>query len=189
MIENMQKGFTLVEVMISVAISTIIIIGVFTILQVSNKQLEVIHAKMSLQEGPREALFKMAQEIRQTSHNEIIDFGNGNALSGNTINFRVPVPDPDESTLVDGGYQPLWAADINYSLDSDTHQIIRTSQEAGVTKQAILANNVTALAFSRPSVNSGLVTIQISAQLILPDGRLIPDEPILLTTQAEARNP
>lgn len=184
-----ERGFTLSEIMIAAAISTIVIFGSFTILKVSSDQLNVIHAKMSLEESSREALFKMAQEIRQTAQNQITDFGGGNILSGNTINFRVPVPDPDESTLVDSSYAPLWAADINYSLDSNTHQIIRTSIEAGVTKQAVLANNVTALAFSRPSAISPLVTIQISAQLTLSDGRTVPDEPMLLTTQAEARNP
>ena len=182
-------GFTLVEIIIATAISTIILFGTFAILQASSNQLNTIHAKMTLQEGPREALFKMAQEIRQTAHYEITDFGSGNILSGNEINFRVPVPDPDESTLVDSSYAPLWAADISYSLDTSTNQILRTSTEDGVVKQAVLANNVTALIFSRPTAISGLVTIQISAQLILPDGRAIPDSPIVLTTQAEARNP
>ena len=68
-----QKGFTLVEVMIVTAISTVILFGVFGILKVSNEQLGTIHAKMSLEENSREALFKMAQEIRQTSNNKITD--------------------------------------------------------------------------------------------------------------------
>jgi prepilin-type N-terminal cleavage/methylation domain-containing protein len=192
--KTMKCGFTLVEIIIATAISVIILFGTFAILQASSNQLNTIHAKMTLQEGPREALFKMAQEIRQTAHYEITDFGGGNILSGNEINFRVPVPEPDESTLVDSSYSPLWAADIRYSLDSNTQQILRTSvildEEGNPTiKQAVLANNVTALTFSRPTAISGLVTIQISVQLILSDGRTIPDSPIVLTTQAEARNP
>jgi prepilin-type N-terminal cleavage/methylation domain-containing protein len=183
------EGFTLIEVMIVAAISTVILFGVFSILKVSNEQLETIHGKMSLEESSREALFKMAQEIRQTSHSQITNFGTGQSLSGNTINFRVPVPDPDELTLKDGSYAPVYAADINYSLDAETHQIIRTSQEAGVTKQAVLANNVTSLAFSRSSAISALVTITASVQQQLADGRLIPEQPISMTMQAEARNP
>jgi hypothetical protein len=171
------------------ALSTVILFGVFGILRVSNEQLQTIHAKMSVEESSREALFKMAQEIRQTSHDEITDFGNGNALSGATINFRVPVPDPDELTLMDGSYAPVYAADINYSLNPNTHQIIRTSLEDGVTKQAILANNIIALTFSRPSAISALVTITASAQQELADGKLIPEEPIPMTMQAQARNP
>src|SRR5512140_2527531 len=99
--KKMREGFTLIEIMIVVAISTVILFGVFGILKVSNEQLETIHGKMSLEESPREALFKMAQEIRQTAYHKILNFGTGNSLNGNTINFRVPVPSPDETTLVD----------------------------------------------------------------------------------------
>jgi len=189
--EKTLAGFTLVEVMITAAISTIIIFGIFGILKVSNDQLDTIHTKMSVEAGPREALFKMAQEIRQTAYHKILNFGTGNSLNGNTINFRVPVPSPDESTLVDQNYLPLWAYDINYSLDENTHQIIRTATDSGtlVAKQAVLANEVTALTFSRPNTTSGIVTITVSAQRQLADGRLIPEQPIEMTMQAEARNP
>lgn len=183
--KHAQKGFTLVEVTIAAALSTILLGGVFGILLVSNKQLQVIDAKMSLEEGPREALFKMAQEIRQTSSNQFIGFG----TSGSSIQFRVPVPAPDASTLVNNTYDPLWAAYITYSLDTNAHQILRTSVEAGVTKQAILANNVTSLSFSRSGATSPLVTIQIGAQQTLSDGRTVPESPLQMSTQAEARNP
>ncbi|MFH1799693.1 MAG: prepilin-type N-terminal cleavage/methylation domain-containing protein [Candidatus Omnitrophota bacterium] len=190
MMQKSQKGFTLIEVVIVTAISTIIIAGVFGILKASNEQLQTIHAKMSLQESLREALFKMAQEIRQTAHHKILNFGAGNSLSGNTINFSVPVPAPDESTLVDQNYLPLWASDINYSLNENTHQIIRTSTDTTTlaTKEAVLANEITALAFSRSSILSGLITITASAQRELANGKLIPEQPIQLTMQAEARN-
>jgi prepilin-type N-terminal cleavage/methylation domain-containing protein len=189
--KNARNGFTLLEMMLVVAISTIIVFGAFTILQVSNKQLQIIHAKMTLEEGLREALFKMAQEIRQTAYHKIVDFGNGNSLSGNTINFRVPVPSPDESTLVDQNYLPLWAFDINYSLDGNTHQILRTSTDpaTNTAQQAVLANNVTSLTFSRPSTISGLVTITAETQQTLSDGTLVPEEPLEVIVRAETRNP
>ncbi len=184
-----QKGFTVLEIVIVTAVSVIIIAVAFAILKASNEQFQIMSTKITLEEDLRDALFKMTQEIRQTSYNKIVDFGSGNTLSGSTINFRVPVPAPDASTLVDSNYSPLWAADINYVLDSDAHQIIRTSVESGVTKQAILANNVTSLTFSRPSTISGLVTITASAQQTLSNGRVIPETPIQVTAQAEARNP
>lgn len=189
----MRKGFTLVEAMIAASVSAVIIFGAFAILQVSSSQLDIINAKMTLEEGLREALFKMAQEIRQTAYHKIVDFGTGNSLTGNTINFRVPVPTSDESILVDdnNNYSPLWAFDINYSLDEDTHQILRTSTDpaTNTTKQAVLANNVTALTFSRPSTTSGLITITTEAQQELSDGKLIPEEPLRVITRAETRNP
>ncbi|HOE69307.1 MAG TPA: hypothetical protein PK997_01955 [Candidatus Omnitrophota bacterium] len=186
-----EKGFTILEVTIAGAISSIITLGVFGILLASNRNLDIAHAKMSLGEGPREALFKMAQEIRQTAHHKIIDFGDGSNLSGDTINFRIPIPDPDASTLLDVSYGPDWAANIRYSLDRDTHQIIRTSTDlsTGAVKQTVLANNITSLAFSRASATSPIVTIQVSAQQIFPNGRRVPATPVQITTEAEARNP
>ena len=182
-----QKGFTMLEVVMVTAISVIIFAVAFNLLRISNEQFQVINAKMTLEESLRDALFKMAQEIRQTSYTKILSFGTGNSVSGNTINFRVPVPSPDASTLVDSSYTPLWAADINYSLDSSTHQITRTSAEGGVTKTAVLANNVTSLTFSRPNATSGLVTITANAQQTLSNGRVVPITQIQVI--AEARNP
>lgn len=185
------KGFSLIEVAIAAATSTIIFFGVFGILQVSNEQLETIHAKMTLQESLREAIFKMAQEIRQTSvSSQPLNFGAGNSLQGNQINFSIPVPSPDETTLVDQNYLPLWAANINYSLDETTHQILRTAtdRETLAQTQAVLANDITALTFSRSSILSRLITITVSAQRVLANGRRIPEEPIQLATQVEARN-
>lgn len=180
------RGFTITEVMLAATVSTIIITGAFTLLQASSKQLDMIHAKMTLQEESRRALFKMAQEIRQTSALQITDF-----LSASEITFNVPIPSPDATTLVDPNYNPQWAATIRYFLDPQTHQIIRTSTDyvTGDVDRAILANNVTALTFELPALDSGLVTIQISAQQTLSDGRVIPAQPLRLTTQAEARNP
>ena len=188
-----EGGFTLIEVMIAAALSTIIIFGVFGILQVSNRSLQIIHAKMSLQEGPREALFKMAQEIRQTGWHQINDLGTdvNNIESSSTITFNVPIPDP--ATLVAGDYGPNYAFHISYTLDTDNHQIIRTATNniTGATKRTILANEVTALSFSRNTTTSalGLITIRIDAQRQLPDGTLIPPTPIRMSSQAEARNP
>ncbi|MFA7254895.1 MAG: prepilin-type N-terminal cleavage/methylation domain-containing protein [Candidatus Omnitrophota bacterium] len=191
---NAQKGFTLVEVMLAAAISAIIIFGAFGILQASNRQLEVIHARMTLQEGPREALFKMAQEIRQTAWHKIDTLATPDVTGverASTINFVVPVPAPDAASLVDSNFTPKWASNILYKLDTTTHQILRVSTDlvTNQKKQTVLANEITSLEFSRASSQPGLITITAGAQREFADGRKIPDEPILLDVQAEARNP
>jgi len=200
-VKNTRKGFTLIEVVIAAAISTIIIFGAFAILRVSNRHLQIMHAKMSLQEGPREALFKMAQEIRQTPQkvgaNRILITEDGILNVGadesgiekaNMITFSVP----DASTLtVDGAYEPVWVYDVKYKLDEKTHQILRIAKNMNtlVEKQTVLANEVTALEFSRKATTPGLITITVAAQRELPNGERIPEEPIQMTAQAEARNP
>ena len=193
-----RKGFTIVELMLAVAISAIVIFGVFGILHASNRQLEVIHARMTLQEGPREALFKMAQEIRQTAWHKIDPSGwvacePAGMECSSAINFVVPVPTPDAASLVDANFTPKWANNIEYKLEG--RQILRVSTDltTGLTppprKQAILANEVTSLLFSRKAASPGLITITVAAQRELPDGRKIPEEPMQMIAQAEARNP
>lgn len=196
--------------MLVAAISTIIIAGIFGILQASNKQLEMIHARMSLQEGPREALFKMAQEIRQApllvdanrvhitedsiltvNMDEILDApeGENGVQQAGKIAFSVP----NAATLiVNDQYEPAWMYDVQYTLDEDTHQILRISKNIFTLekKQTILANEVIDLKFSRKKTSApGLITITASAQRELPDGTKIPDEPIQMIAQAEMRNP
>jgi hypothetical protein len=98
---------------------------------------------------------------------------------------------------VDANYTPKWANNIQYKLDETTHQILRIatvlpSEEVPIPpppKTAILANEIMSLEFSRKSSSLGLITINVSAQRELPDGRKIPDEPIEMIAQAEARNP
>ncbi len=208
--KNMQKGFTIIEVTIAAAVSTIIIFGAFGILQVSNKQLEIIHAKMTLQEGMREALFKMAQEIRQapqkvdgnrinltevdilTTNDTPNVIPNAQGIeNASTIVFQIP---DASSPAVDDNYEPKWVRTIQYRQSNPAiqgeidHQLLRIDKDpiTGGKKQAILANDVTALAFSRKTVTPTLVTITLSGQKVLSDGKKIP---IQMTAQAEARNP
>ncbi|MBU9889043.1 MAG: prepilin-type N-terminal cleavage/methylation domain-containing protein [Candidatus Omnitrophica bacterium] len=187
-----QCGFTLLEVVIAAAISSIIFFGAFGIASACSQQLDVIHTKMTLQEGPREALFKMAQEIRQTAWHKVSLLSTV-GLEGSTdrLEFIVPIPEPDQDDLVDSHYAPKWASLITYSLDPDNHQILRTSTDltTGATKQAVLANYVTRLDFSRDNASSGLITVRIDVQRTFSDGRQIPTAPIEMMVQAEARNP
>lgn len=187
-----QSGFTLLEVVIAIAISTIVLFGAFGISSACSQQLDVAQTRMTLQEGPREALFKMAQEIRQTAWHKLTAFDSvSTEEASDRLEFIIPVPEPDQDDLVDINYSPKWASYIVYSLNADTHQILRTSTDlaSGATKQAVLANNVTGLNFSRGGTNSGLITIGATVQRTLSNGRTIPNSPIEIRTQAEARNP
>ena len=109
----------------------------------------------------------------------------------NTLIFIVPVPVPNAASLVDVNFDPLWADSIQYSLDEATNQILRTSTNlaTNVTQQAVLADDVTALAFSRKTAAPELITITVSTQRTLSDGRNVPETPMQMTAQAEARNP
>ncbi len=204
-----RKGFTVTELMIATAISTIIVFGTFGILQTSNKQLEIIHAKMTLQERLREALFKMTQEIRQapqkvaanrivlTEKGRLDEYGdplNVTATNGVETSSRIIFNVPDAATLlVNDAYEPEWTTEIQYRRgDPDiagesATQLFRIAKNpAGEVKQAILASDVTSLIFSRKASALTLITITLTAQKELSPGRTITVEMI---AQAEARNP
>jgi hypothetical protein len=104
------------------------------------------------------------------------------------ITFSVP----DTSSLsVDSAYEPIWLYDVRYELDGNTHQILRISENIFTheIKQTVLANEITALNFSRKTSAPGLITITVSAQRVLSNGQSIPETPLQMTAQAEARNP
>jgi len=201
-----------VEVMVSVAISAIIIFGIFSVLQASNRQLQIIHAKMTLQERLREALFKMTQEIRQAPqkvdanritltdghltdgiYDNVADGDDGTTdgvAHSKMITFNVP---DAASMVVDDAFELIGTTEIQYrrgdpDIEGESEsQLFRIATDpAGEKKQAILASDVTSLVFSRKITTPTLITIILEAQKELPDGRTVT---VQMTAQAEARNP
>lgn len=181
---HFKRGFTLVELMVSVAISVIIVAGLFTIFRAGSNQAQFSQAKMTLQESVREALFKMAQEIRHSDPDSIVIGETGNSLT-------LPVPDPD-FPVENLSYNINWdgAHTIQYSLAEG--QLIRTDQDTN--QVAVLANDITSVNFTEYNDAAGedteinAINITLSAQRTLIDGRNVPEEPLQMTTQAQVRN-
>lgn len=174
-----ERGFTILEVTLVTAISTIIIFGIFGIFQTGNDQAQQTQVKMTLEESTREALYKMAQEIRQTSPNRPITIG------ANGISLQFEVPDP--ASLIDASYAINWAGahTIRYARGGPGNlQLQRT--DTTTNRTSVIANDITAIQFAR---NGSVITITLSAQRTLINGRLVPVTPLQMTAQAEMRNP
>lgn len=125
-----MKGFTLVEILISAAILTVLIAGVFMVLNIGQRSWNADMGWLDLQQQARQAMAGMVREIRQSKSSDI-------AITGAPprIQFRIPT---DITT------QPIiYSADISYYLSNN--QLIR-EHPAGTTK--ILANDINALNFS-----------------------------------------
>lgn len=125
-----MRGFTLIEVLISFLILTILMAGVFMVLNAANQSWYTESGIMDLQQEARRAIQGMSREIRQ-SRPSYVNVGVG----ADNVQFRVP---SDITT------DPLtYYGNITYSLNSN--QIIR-EYPAGTTK--VLANNIDSLSFS-----------------------------------------
>ncbi len=175
-----EQGFTLLEVVVAVAISSVISYALFLALRMGDEQIRTTDLKMTIQDSMREGLYKMIQEIRQSAPGKVnID------SSGNSISFSIP----DPNNAVGDDYSANWddAIQVSYALGGDDgNQIMRTVSNDVTTK--VMANDVTGVTFAGNAGNPTLVTLTMNVQRTLTNGRLVPSTPLQMTGQAEVRN-
>ena len=177
-----QKGYTALELLVVVAVSSMITYALFAGMRISSDQLESSDLRMTIQDSAREGLYRMTEEIRQSSPTLItID-----PAGGNWIQFSVP----DAGNTVNADYTVNWtSADlIRYSLGGTNGvQLLRNNLTTGAAAR-VISNDVSALNFTGNAANPTVVTVTMSVQRAMKNGRLIPAAPIQMTAQAEIRN-
>ncbi len=175
-----QKGFTLTEMMASLGISTIIVYSIFTVIRVTGDQIDTTGLKMTIQSSARDGLYRMTQEIRESAPSKIT-VGTG----GTSVTFYVPKP----TAPVTSSYDIDWtnAYQIKYALGgTGNKQIIRTNLTTNQT--TVVANDVTALTFTGNTSQPTDVTVAMSVQRALVNGRNVPATAMQMTGQAKVRN-
>jgi prepilin-type N-terminal cleavage/methylation domain-containing protein len=173
-----ERGFSLVELMVSVGISAIIAYVLYLSLRVGDVQNQTLQWRMTLEDQAREGLYRMIQEIRQTAPNRVV-------INANRL--QIDVPDP--ASPVTGAFRVNWAGAhrVVYSIGgAGNRQLLRTDQNTG--RVAVLANDVTGVTFVGNGAQPTLMTVTIRVQRALPNNRLLPAVPLALTGQAEIRN-
>lgn len=181
----MEQGFSLIELMMVLGISTFLAYALFVGMRVGDRQMEDSDLRMTIQDSAREGLYKMIQEIRESAPSRITIGGGCSSISFNIPNPTTPV---DLTT-----YAVNWlAGQVNYSLSSG--QIRRTLN--GVT--TIMANDVTSVMFTTNTSspfscatgagNINVVTVVLNVQRTMKNGRLIPATPLQIAGQARVRN-
>ena len=182
-----QRGFTMLEMMVVVGISTMIAYAMFLAMRTGDRQLEVAELKMNIQDSAREGLYKMVQEVRMSAPNRIT-MGAGCT----TLTFNIPDPNNPVNPLT---YEVNWPGhQISYALTNG--QIIRNNVTLG--SSTVLANDVTAISFTTDTTSPftcsttaapELITVVMSVQRALKNGRLVPATALQLAGQARIRNP
>ncbi len=153
-----MRGFTLLEILVSVLILGFIFGAIYGVLNVGNIIFREDITLVQLQQQGRQAMSWMVKEIRKSKPSEIT------LTEGNTeISFNIP---PE-------AYGDPWAGPISYyrdindaNSDGVQDQIIR-EYPAGTWK--ILGNDITTLSFS---LSGNLVEIQLAAKKTVQDREL-----------------
>lgn len=89
-----KKGFTLVEILIAIAITSILIEVVFIIYHQNNQNYEVISAKTTLQKYNLSAIDKIRFDIKKSS--QLINNYNAYSTSENSIILKIPRLDTNQ---------------------------------------------------------------------------------------------
>lgn len=167
------------ELMISMAVATVIVSTIFIAIRVSQNQMNTSDVAMAIESTGREGLYRMIQEIRESAPSRITI-----AADGNSITFNVPNP----SSPVTSGYAVNWPGhSIQYArAGTNNTQIIRTNSTTGQT--SVIANDVTDVTFTGDSATPSTVTVTLTLQRNLVNGRSIPVNALSLTSQAKVRN-
>jgi prepilin-type N-terminal cleavage/methylation domain-containing protein len=174
-----QRGFSLLEMMLVIAISTFMAYVMFAAMRAGDHQIQTAQVKMAIQESAREGVYRMIQELRMSAPDRIAITG------GNTIQFEIP----DSTDRVTGSYDINWdgAQTIRYARGGlNGNQIVRTNVTTG--QVSIIGNDVTAVTFAGNDAAPEIVTITLSVQRTLINGRVTPATPLQISGQAEIRN-
>lgn len=174
-----QRGFSLLEMMLVIAISTMMAYAMFAVMRAGDNQIQMSEVKMTIQESAREGLYRMIQEIRMSAPARIT------MPTESEIEFEIP----DADDRVTGSYDVNWAGahTIRYERGGASgNQIIRTNVTTGET--SVIGNDVTALSFTGNGENPSIVTITVSTQKTLLNGQLAPASALQVSGRAEVRN-
>lgn len=188
-----RNGFSLLEVLISVAIFLIIASAMFALLTSGKKAFDMGAAQIDVEQEARRALDYISKELRQSSDSKISGVAPG--ASGNTIIFEIPYDIGSDGDVIDdatGGIE--WSNDaggigtITYTYVGLDKQIVRTLSVSGA--QTVLANEISSLSFTRP-LAADTVAINVIAEKYPFKGFTGPsDEKVTvnLNTQVTLRN-
>jgi type IV pilus assembly protein PilW len=173
-----EKGFTIVEILVAVAISGIVMAGVYSSYSFQQKSYVIQESVAGAQQNLRSALYFMEREIRMAGCNptEKGIFGFSAATATN-LQFTEDISDdPADDDDGDGNgdddpdgiLQPR--EDITY-----THNVANltlTRQTAGGGGAQVVADNIEALNFEYFDKNGTIIPLPITA-VTLPDIRSV----------------
>jgi type IV pilus assembly protein PilW len=172
-LKNDFRGFTLVEMVLALAISTIVLAAVYSVFTIANKNFTTQNAAANVQQNLRSAIRLMARDIR---HAGLDPSGSDNFgftyASGSKIRFTLDSIDSGTGEFNGIVDEANWE-EITY--DFQGNQVMQTLYETVTTSTAdtaALISNITNLNFSYfDADNSDLIDAGLSPPRV-PDDKL-----------------
>lgn len=166
-----QRGFTLPEMMMSMVIFSLVMALTVMVLRGGEEQVHLVEAKMHLQESTREALYRMGQDIRESSPSRTTVINGG-------VGLTIQIP-----ASVDNSGGITWSSPITFQVGGNGTQLIRT--DTGIGQTTILANDIQSVVFTVSGNPVATVAYTVAAQRTLTNNRVLS---VNSTGEARLRN-
>ena len=135
---NLAKSFTLVEIMVAAAISTLMVAAIFGILIAGNKSWQLGTGLVSIQDNARKAVYYLSRDLREITTNITNTTLDNN---GDSITLNTP------------------SGQTTYSLNTsgDTNQLEKDN--------TIIANDIKSVGLNQ---TDGTITVTVVSQTTVP---------------------
>ena len=114
-----QKGFSMMEMLVAVALFSIVTMAGFLLFVAGNNAWSVTDAKIQMQQNLRQALQRITSELQQSgedsSHNLKVTILNGTGVNGSDIlRFSIPICVCRAQAMDDNGDIRFWGAPLTW---------------------------------------------------------------------------
>ena len=184
-----KTGFSLVELLLALATSTIILGAIYSVFNITNKNVSTQNVAASVQQSLRSAIGLMSRDIRLAGLDPIGTDNFGIEYASQTkIRFTLDSIDSGTGDF-NGVVDETNFEEVTYDFNLGGKQIIQTLHEtASSPNSAVLISNITNLNFAYfDAANSDLIDYGLSPPRV-PDDKLadIRSVEILITIQEPA---
>lgn len=168
-----DRGFTVLELLVTVSLFTMLMLLLGMVIRGGDAQIQQSQARLLLQESLRDSLYRMGQEIRESSPARVAV-----ANAGASVSFQIP------AAVSDGGVI-TWSNSITYTVGGiNNRQLLRTDTGTGQTR--VMANDVQSIVFALQGAPVERVSYLVTARRDLTNGRMLTAS---FTGEARLRNP
>ncbi len=150
-----RGGYTLIEMLIVLAIVSLLFSAVFGVLNVGNISFNIGSARQTIENQARQGLDNMLRELYETSGGRVVLSG-----ANSVITFMLPVG-------FDGAGNLLWGAEgvQNYKIRYlvDKNQLVRNILDSSdkLISQKVLATDIQSLLFA---LDGSMMTVTLNAK-------------------------